>query len=74
MTALVQGTGLGKRFRRGPEEIWPFRGLDLAVDAGDFIALLGPSGTGKTTLLHCLAGLERPEEGRLLIGETDVGA
>ncbi len=38
-------------------------GIDLAVDAGDFVALLGPSGCGKSTLLRLVAGLDRPERG-----------
>jgi NitT/TauT family transport system ATP-binding protein len=40
-------------------------GLDLAVSAGDFVALLGPSGCGKSTLLRLVAGLDRPERGRV---------
>jgi iron(III) transport system ATP-binding protein len=46
-------------------------GISLGVDTGKLITLLGPSGCGKTTTLRCLAGLERPEAGRIVIaGET----
>jgi iron(III) transport system ATP-binding protein len=46
-------------------------GISLGIDTGKLITLLGPSGCGKTTTLRCLAGLERPEEGRIVIaGET----
>ena len=41
--------------------------VDLAIAPGEFVSLLGPSGCGKTTTLRCLAGLERPEEGRIVI-------
>jgi len=41
--------------------------LSLEVDSGDFVVLLGPSGCGKTTLLRCIAGLEEPEEGEIII-------
>jgi multiple sugar transport system ATP-binding protein len=46
--------------------------IDLEVEAGEFLVLLGPSGCGKTTLLRLLAGLERAESGRILIGERVV--
>jgi putative ABC transport system ATP-binding protein len=41
------------------------KGVSIAVRPGDFVALMGPSGSGKTTLLGLLAGLDRPEEGRV---------
>jgi multiple sugar transport system ATP-binding protein len=46
--------------------------LDLAIEDGEFFALLGPSGCGKTTLLRSIAGLERPTSGRVVIGGRDV--
>jgi ABC-type sugar transport system ATPase subunit len=49
-------------------------GIDLEIAPGEFFALLGPSGSGKTTTLRILAGLEAPDEGRLLIDGEDVTA
>ena len=46
--------------------------LSLAVNDGEFFVLLGPSGCGKTTALRCIAGLEEPSAGEVLIGERDV--
>ena len=46
--------------------------FDLAVEAGSITAVMGPSGAGKTTLLNLIAGFEKPETGRILIGDTDV--
>jgi len=47
-------------------------GLDLHVEDGELLILVGPSGCGKTTALRCVAGLETPTSGRILIGEREV--
>jgi putative spermidine/putrescine transport system ATP-binding protein len=47
-------------------------GVDLEVYEGEFFSMLGPSGSGKTTCLRMIAGFERPTEGRILLGGTDV--
>jgi multiple sugar transport system ATP-binding protein len=48
------------------------RGVDLAIEPGSFLVLLGPSGCGKTTLLRCLAGLEEPDAGEIVIDGQPV--
>ena len=47
-------------------------GVDLEIRAGEFFTMLGPSGSGKTTTLRMIAGFERPDEGRIELGGTDV--
>jgi putative ABC transport system ATP-binding protein len=48
--------------------------VDLQVAAGEFVALLGESGVGKSTLLNCIAGLDDADEGRIVLGGVEVGA
>lgn len=60
---MLSAQGLG--FRRG--ERWLFRNVDLELNAGDFLALVGPSGVGKSTLLSCLCGMLRPTEGTVTV-------
>jgi ABC-type sugar transport system ATPase subunit len=61
---------LAKRYR--PDGRPALEDLSLDVRDGEFFALLGPSGCGKSTLLRCIAGLEEPSAGEILIGERDV--
>ncbi len=49
-----------------------FSGLNLAIEAGQVVALVGESGVGKSTLLNCIAGLETPEAGSILIDQQDM--
>jgi putative ABC transport system ATP-binding protein len=59
--------GLTKELPSGPHVLHVLAGIDLAVEAGEFVAILGPSGSGKTTLLGLLAGLDRPTAGQVLL-------
>ncbi len=60
----------GLRFSRGDRII--FDGLDLVVPRGSITALMGPSGTGKTTLLRIIGGQIRPDSGRVIVDGLDV--
>ena len=53
-------------------DIVALRGVDLDIDPGEMVALLGPSGMGKSTLLRLLAGLMRASAGQLIVGEVDL--
>ena len=62
-------SGVEKTYPDGTRAV---RGVDLAVEAGEFVVLLGPSGCGKTTTLRMIAGLERPSAGSIQLGDADV--
>src|SRR3954452_19763502 len=67
--ALVEVCGVSKRF--GDLEV--LSGIDLAVAAGEKVAIIGPSGSGKTPLLRCVAHLERPTTGHVAIAGHRIG-
>jgi len=64
----IQINGVTKQFG----EVTALDRIDLDIADGEFFCVLGPPGAGKTTLLRTIVGLERPEAGRVLIGDTDV--
>jgi len=66
---LLQAEGLG---RRVSADRWLFRHLNISLAAGEQLALQGASGVGKSTLLNLLAGLDQPDEGRLLFEGKDL--
>jgi putative ABC transport system ATP-binding protein len=71
---IIVAQGLRLRFGSGDGAVEVLRGIDLAVAAGETLALLGPSGSGKSSLMAVLAGLERASEGRLTVAGEDFAA
>jgi len=69
--AIVRATGVRKVYHSGTE-VEALSKVDLDVARGEMVAIVGPSGSGKTTLLNCLSGLERIDEGEILIDGTDL--
>jgi putative ABC transport system ATP-binding protein len=63
---------LYKSYRRGSQEIPVLEDISLNIMPGEFLALMGPSGSGKTTLLNLIAGLDRPDRGRLIVDGLDL--
>src|SRR3990172_7789198 len=72
--ALLVAEDLEKGNRTGPEVLRVLRGASLSVRRGEFVALVGASGVGKSTLLHLLGGLDRPDGGRVLFAGEDLFA
>jgi putative ABC transport system ATP-binding protein len=67
MTPLVTLRNVTKSYVRGKQKVEVLHGVDLAIEAGEFLALMGPSGSGKTTLLNLVAGLDQPTSGEVAV-------
>ena len=70
--AYVEANDLFKIYKPADLEVVALRGVDLEVRSGELIGIVGASGSGKTTMLNILAGLERPSAGRIRVGERDL--
>jgi lipoprotein-releasing system ATP-binding protein len=72
MSDPIVAQDVTKSFARDGERVEVLKGVSLAVAAGELVSIVGPSGVGKSTLLHLLGGLERPTGGKISYGETNL--
>ncbi|HXH21202.1 MAG TPA: ABC transporter ATP-binding protein [Dehalococcoidia bacterium] len=72
MTEILRAVGLTKTYESDGARVQALRGVDFAVEAGEFVAIMGPSGCGKSTLLHLLGGLDRPTSGEIYLAGRRV--
>ena len=72
MAAAVELIGVSKSYRRGDEFVHALRSVSLTLARGEAVALVGPSGCGKSTTLNLVAGVDRPDEGAVIVAGTDL--
>ena len=70
--AVLNCSGLNKGYRQGELNVRVLAGVELAIRPGEQVAVMGASGTGKSTLLHLLGGLDRPDAGQVHIQGEDI--
>ena len=69
---MIQLNGIKRVFHVGDEDVHALRGIDLTINAGDYVSIMGPSGSGKSSLLNVLGLLDRPSAGRYELDGRDV--
>jgi lipoprotein-releasing system ATP-binding protein len=69
---FLEARGIVKRYAVGGNGLTVLRDLDLTVEAGEMLAIMGASGVGKSTLLHILGGLDRANQGEVTVGGTNL--
>jgi len=69
---VLETEGVVKRYESGGGTLTALKGVDFAVEPGEFVSIMGPSGSGKTTLLNLLGLLDDPSEGQVRLDDEDV--
>ena len=69
---VIEVNGVNRKFQNGKEEAHVLKDINLNVEEGEFISIMGPSGGGKSTLLYLLGGLDMPTSGTVKINGTDL--
>jgi putative ABC transport system ATP-binding protein len=70
--AIIRTTDLAKSYSSGDVTTHALRGVDLEIQKGSFTCIIGPSGHGKSTLMHLVGGLDRPTQGSVVLDGTDI--
>jgi putative ABC transport system ATP-binding protein len=70
--ALVEIHDVTKQYHKGGETITPLDAVSLDIDDGEFVSLMGASGTGKSTLLNLIAGIDHPDRGTISVAGTEI--
>jgi putative ABC transport system ATP-binding protein len=69
---LIQLDSITRTFSMGSVEVPALRGIDLTIERNEFVSIMGPSGSGKSSLLNILGCLDRPSSGRFLLSDRDI--
>lgn len=69
---LIEIKNVTKRYHKGDETITPLDAVSLDIEQGEFISLMGASGTGKSTLLNLVASIDSPDSGNIVVDGTDI--
>ncbi len=72
MPSIIEVQNVSKSYTRDKFQIPVLNNINFNVDEGDFLALMGPSGSGKTTLLNLIAGIDKPTNGNIMVGGTEI--
>jgi lipoprotein-releasing system ATP-binding protein len=74
VTPFIEVAGVTKSYPVGGTRLTVLKGVDVALERGEMVAIVGASGVGKSTLLHVMGGLDAADEGHVRIGETELSA
>ena len=69
---LIEIKNVTKRYHKGDETITPLDEVSLNIDQGEFVSLMGASGTGKSTLLNLIASIDKPTSGSIVVNGTEI--
>lgn len=70
--SIIKAENLNKNFKVGKGEVKVLKNINLEIEEGEFVSIMGPSGGGKSTLLYLLGGLDKPSSGKIYLNGIDI--
>ena len=71
---MIKVNSVSKEYKMGNQIVKATNNLNLTIDQGELVVILGPSGNGKSTLLNLLGGLDKPTSGEIIIDDENISA
>ncbi|MGH7823352.1 MAG: ATP-binding cassette domain-containing protein, partial [Candidatus Binatia bacterium] len=71
---MIELDNVVKTYRQGDTTVHALAGISLTVRNGEFVAVMGASGSGKSTMLHLIGGLDAPSQGSIRVGKEELAA
>ena len=72
MSKILVTQNIKKVYQSGPQDLNVLKGIDLEINSGEIVVIMGPSGVGKSTLLHLIGGLDRPTSGSVFVDNKNI--
>lgn len=74
MEPIIKFEGVSRKYGSGESEVYALKDVDLSIERGKYVVILGQSGAGKSTVLNLIGGIDRPTSGRIVVDGTDITA
>ena len=72
MSKILVTQNIKKVYQSGPQDLNVLKGINLEINSGEIVVIMGPSGVGKSTLLHLIGGLDRPTSGSVFVDNKNI--
>ena len=70
----IKVENISKKYKMAGRDFWALKNVSLDIDKGEIVTILGPSGSGKSTLLNTIGGIDKVDEGKIIVGDLEISS